>query len=272
MRATVLVDNIPGETLPGEWGLSIHIVHAGHVILLDTGASELFARNAAALGIDLSAVELGVLSHAHYDHGDGLGTFFTLNDHAPFYLRAGSRENCFGYHEGSLDYIGLRRGTLAAFRDRIVYTEGLTSLYPGAWLLGHTTPDLARIGERARLYAADEHGRRLPDDFRHEQTLVLELEDGLAVFSSCSHGGVMNILREVEEAFPGRRIRALVGGFHLYETAPEEVRALAMKLRTAGTDRIVTGHCTGQEAFAVLREELGDGVEQLHTGLTVEIP
>ncbi len=67
MRATILVDNIGADGLAGEWGLSVYIEHGGHVILLDTGASPLFAANAAAAGCDLAAVEYGVLSHAHYD-------------------------------------------------------------------------------------------------------------------------------------------------------------------------------------------------------------
>ena len=272
MKATVLTDNVEGCSLAGEWGLSIHIEHAGHALLLDTGASPLFRENAAALGLDLAAVEFGVLSHAHYDHADGMGAFFAANERARFYVRAGARENCFGYHGKKLDYIGIRRGTLRQYADRIAYADGPCELYPGAWLLPHTTPGLAAMGKKAGLYVKDGLFRRRADDFVHEQTLVLETESGLAVFSSCSHAGVVNILREVRGAFPEKRICALIGGFHLYKTAPEEVRALAELLRGSGVGRIVTGHCTGQEAFDILREELGDGVAQMHVGLVVDIP
>ena len=273
MRAIVLTDNIAGsDTLCGEWGLSVYIEHKGRRLLLDTGASDLFVRNAELLGLDLSGVEFGVLSHAHYDHADGMEAFFAANAGAEFFVRTGSRENCFAYHGESLDYIGIRRGTLERFRDRIKYVEGRYELYPGAWLLPHTTAGLAAVGERAGMYVDADTPRRRPDDFAHEQTLVLEGSDGLAVFSSCSHAGVMNILREIEKAFPGRRITALVGGFHLYQTPPEEVRALAVRLRTSGVGTILTGHCTGQEAFDILREELGNGVAQMRTGLAVDIP
>jgi len=272
MRATVLVDNVEGCGLSGEWGLSVYIEHAGRVLLLDTGASPLFCGNAAALGLDLSAVEFGVLSHAHYDHADGMGAFFEANDTARFYVRKGAKENCFGYHGKKLDYIGIRRGTLRRYADRIAYAEGRCELYPGAWLLPHSTPDLAAAGKKAGMYVKDGLFRRRADDFAHEQTLVLEGESGLAVFSSCSHAGVVNILREVREAFPGKRVGALVGGFHLYQTAPDEVRALTGLLRDAGVERIVTGHCTGQEAFDILRAELGSGVEQMRTGLVMDIP
>ena len=50
MQATVLTDNIASGELEGEWGLSIYIEYNGKNILLDTGASDLFAKNAKKLG------------------------------------------------------------------------------------------------------------------------------------------------------------------------------------------------------------------------------
>jgi len=109
MKATILIDNLTKGSLVPEWGLSIYIEYNGHKILLDTGASGRFARNAENLGIDLASVELGVLSHAHYDHADGMAAFFACNAHAPFYLRAGSAENCYGKRWIFHKYIGIRR-------------------------------------------------------------------------------------------------------------------------------------------------------------------
>ena len=72
MKATVIVDNKKSEDLKGEWGLCIYIEYNGQNILLDAGASDLFAENAARLGMDLKAVDAAVLSHAHYDHANGM--------------------------------------------------------------------------------------------------------------------------------------------------------------------------------------------------------
>ena len=47
-KLTVIVDNIPQEPLHGEWGLSILAAHRGSSILIDAGASGLFAENMRA--------------------------------------------------------------------------------------------------------------------------------------------------------------------------------------------------------------------------------
>ena len=53
MKATVIVDNKKSEDLKGEWGLCIYIEYRGQNILLDAGASGLFAENVAKLELIL---------------------------------------------------------------------------------------------------------------------------------------------------------------------------------------------------------------------------
>ena len=89
MKAVVLSDNIPWNGLDGEWGLSIQITYRDKRILLDSGASGLFLENAEKLGIDLTQVDYAVLSHGHYDHSDGMETFFQTAANARFYVRPG---------------------------------------------------------------------------------------------------------------------------------------------------------------------------------------
>ena len=117
MRVTILVDNLAARGLEAEWGLSIYVEYQGHAILLDTGASDRFARNADTLGIDLSTVSFGVLSHAHWDHGNGMGTFFARNPTAPFYLRQGCGETCYDKTPEGWRYEGLQRGHPPAPQD-----------------------------------------------------------------------------------------------------------------------------------------------------------
>lgn len=270
MYAKVLIDNITKDDLAAEWGLAVYIQHEGHSFLLDTGASGQFWENAAKMGIDLSQVEFGVLSHAHYDHGDGMAAFFEQNKTAPFYLRAGAKENCYGRKHILYHYNGIQKGLLKQYADRIRYADGDYEIVPGVTLVPHKTPGLEKIGRKANMYVR--HGIRwVPDAFAHEQSLVLDTKAGLVIFNSCSHGGADHIIREVAETYPDKQIYALIGGFHLYRSSQEEVRALAKGIRDTGIQKVYTGHCTGQEAFTILKEELGDQVQQLYTGLEIRI-
>lgn len=61
MKAMVLVDNMEGNGLKGEWGLSIYIEHKDKSLLLDTGASDLFLENALKMGINIYDTDIAVL-------------------------------------------------------------------------------------------------------------------------------------------------------------------------------------------------------------------
>jgi 7,8-dihydropterin-6-yl-methyl-4-(beta-D-ribofuranosyl)aminobenzene 5'-phosphate synthase len=278
MKIQVLIDNIASccgsRKLFGEWGLSVYVEFEGKRYLLDTGASHLFAKNAGVMGVDLSKIDMGVLSHAHFDHSDGMARFFALNRTAPFYLRKGAGENCyhahkllgrFTYHE----YIGIHKGFLKRFADRIRFAEGDMQIAPNVYLVSHKTPGLEAIGERAHL-SVKENGKYRYDSFDHEQSLVFDTPKGLFVMNSCSHGGADNIVKEIEATFPGKKIYAILGGFHLFRYKDEVVRAFAERLRELDVQKIYTGHCTGNRAFEILREVLGDRAEQMRCGLTIE--
>lgn len=267
MKATVLTDNIGTESLPGEWGLSIYIETGSLNILLDCGASALFRQNAESLGLDIAAVDMAVLSHAHYDHADGMADFFRHNRRAKFYLQSAAAENCYKIEEGEYKYIGLPSHILQDFAPRIQQVDGPFQLANGVWLLPHATPGLAEAGKQANMYRLC-NGEWQPDDFAHEQSLVFERPEGLVVFNSCSHGGVLNIIREAEEQL-GRPVCRLIGGFHLYQQTPQQVQTLAGQLRQAGLTAIHTGHCTGEAAFDILQQELGQTVQQLRVGLEI---
>ncbi len=265
LEMTVLIDNLAEEPLEGEWGLSILIRADEETILLDTGASGLFAKNAEALGIDLAAVTTGVLSHAHYDHADGMETFFSRNHSAPFLVREGSRENCFAVKEGELRYIGIRRGVLSSHAERIRCVRGVYEIRGGVWLIPHRKADYSAIALRNDLFTR-ERDARVPDDFAHEQSLVIETGRGLVVFNSCSHTGLTNVLSDVS-AFLGRRdVFAYVGGLHLFKMTDAELETLSAQIENTSVARILTGHCTGDHAFGFLKERLGERIELFSSG------
>ncbi len=267
VKATVLVDNNEGLSLAAEWGFSLLIEYSGRKILLDTGKSAAFAENAERLSIDLADVDYAVLSHAHYDHSDGMADFFSRNDKAAFCLRVGTEENCYSGYGADRHYIGIKQGVLSQFENRIKYVDGCYKLFEGAYLLPHIY-DMTEAGKRARMYLY-RNGEWQIDRFQHEQSLVLETERGLVVFNSCCHGGADTVIKEAAEYF-GVGVYALVGGLHLFRLGKADIISMAEKLRETGVQRIVTGHCTGDTAMEILKCELPHKVEQIYSGYVVQ--
>ena len=270
MKVTVLSDNIGYGPLSGEWGLSFYIEFNGKKYLLDTGGSELFLTNAGKLGLEIDDIDFAILSHAHYDHSLGMEAFFRSNSKADFFISPNARENCYGGFGFFSRYIGLPKGILSKYKDRIKLPSGIAEIDKDVFIVPHSTDGLSKIGRQAHLYIR-RGWRYIPDDFSHEQSLVFRTPDGLVIFNSCSHSGADVVMEEVEKSFPGESVKAYLGGLHLFRMNENEVREIAGRIRKAGINRIITGHCTGDKAFAILKSSLGEIIEQFHCGMVVEL-
>ena len=277
MRVTVLIENTAPAGLACEHGLSLHIEHGGRRWLLDAGASPRLVENAAALEVDLGAVDAAVLSHGHFDHAGGFSAFFARNAAAPLYLRPQALEPGYVRTRSEPRYIGVP-GELAGYAQRLRFVDGPLEAAPGVWLLPHDTPGLARRGRAVSMYRETAAGA-VDDDFSHEQSLIFVTDDGLVLFSSCSHAGADTVVDEARRFFPGRPVRAFLGGFHLMGhggvttlgAPPAAVEALGRRLLELGVEEVWTGHCTGAPAYELLRPVLGERLHSLTSGAVLEL-
>lgn len=83
---------------------------------------------------------------------------------------------------------------------------------------------------------------------------------GIAIFTGCSHAGVVNICRHAQEVFPGVPLYALVGGLHLVYPNEGIIPETIAELRTFGLRVIIPGHCTGWRAVHALIEAFGEEI------------
>ena len=270
MHVSVLIDNITRNSLLCEWGLAIYIEFDGKKYLLDTGASDSFIKNANDLGIDLKEVDYGILSHAHDDHSDGMDAFFNLNEKAKFYLRKACKEDCYGTKLIFPRYIGIKRYMIDNHPGRVEYVDRDYAINEKVKLIPHKKVNLELIGKQNRMYVKKD-GKLVYDSFRHEQSLVFDTDKGLVIFNSCCHAGAYNIIDEIRSTYPGRNIYAIIGGFHLFQMKEKQVLEFAQKLKETGVKKIYTGHCTGDKGFEILKEQLGDIVNQFYSGLEFDL-
>lgn len=273
MKITVIVENQSKEDLLHEHGLSLFIEYEGKKYLLDTGSSDMYLQNAEKLGLDIAQVDAAILSHGHYDHSGGFGSFVKVNDSAPIYVRDTVTREIYAKELFIKKYIGIPKDVIEKAESRFVYVSEDKEIEPGVFLIGHHTEGLEKRGKLMHMYYKDEAQLRV-DDFAHEQTLVFDTEGGLVLFNSCSHGGVDNIIEEVQNAFPNKKVRAMIGGFHLMgifgtctmRDSKEEVEALGVKLKQMEVNDIYTCHCTGTPAYHILKEVMGEKLREIHGG------
>lgn len=278
MKITAIIENKAKGNLNCEHGLAVHIEYNGKQYLLDSGASDKFLDNASALGIDISKIDVGILSHAHYDHSGGYTGFFSKNSEAKVYLQSAARELCYSKVGFIKEYIGIPEGILDTYKERFLFVDGDYQIDDGVWLITHHTKGLEEKGRKGRMYILTKEGLT-EDSFNHEQSLVFEAESGLVILNSCCHAGVDIVVQEVLSKFPGKSIAAVIGGFHLMgilgpsfkgEKAVN-IKALGKRLKDLNVAEIYTGHCTGNPALKLLKKELGDRIHYFSTGTVVEL-
>ena len=272
MRIRTLVENhanINRKDLGSEHGLSFLIENQGHFFMSDVGQSGKFADNAAKLGVDISNVEALAISHHHYDHGGGMGRFFEENESARVYLRAAPDVDFVATdNTDTVRYIGLDKGLLSDHAKRIVSITENRVIQPGLHLLVDIPDQYPKPGGDQRLKVRK--GREMkPDPFEHELVTVVEGQAGLVLLTGCAHNGVLNMIAAVRNAIPEKPIMAVIGGFHLHHETPHRVHEIADSLLSMEIPAIYSGHCTGEEAMAILQEVLGHRFHMLYTGLEI---
>jgi len=270
MKITFLVDNkTEAVECNAEWGLSMLIEANGKKILMDQGASDMFVKNAEGLGIDLSEVDFACISHGHDDHTGGTEYFMEINKTAPVYVH----KKAFSY-QVALDIdgnIGIHWSEKAMEdnAERIIRTEGTYRIDEHTWLVGNV-PAVEGFTPTEDFFI--KVGNQLfPDQMEHEQTLVIEDENGLHVFSGCSHKGIIPILRYIQEKIPGKKIDSVVAGMHLFSASNELIDSIIEEMRVMGIRYIFPVHCTGMNAIIRFKMKMGDAVKIAAAGDTFEI-
>lgn len=276
MRITVLMENTGPSEFKIEHGLSLYIEFNDKKYLLDAGPSDSFFKNAHALSIDLGRVDKAVLSHGHYDHGDGFMVFLNQYKDKVVYGSKNIFDDYYSGSGGSVHYIGLS-SKLKQMKNRFNTISKDTKIDKKIYLILDDVSNTKEIGVQKKLYKKVDDVLQ-PDNFDHELSLVFDTPKGLVICNSCSHAGLESIVDNIKKRL-NKPVYAYVGGLHMKSTknhietssfTEEQIQNLCIFIEK-NIQYVLTGHCTGNVSYDLLKKYLKDRIDFLTTGKTIEI-
>jgi 7,8-dihydropterin-6-yl-methyl-4-(beta-D-ribofuranosyl)aminobenzene 5'-phosphate synthase len=267
---TVLYDAFgKTSTMKKDWGFSAFVEYGGKRILFDTGNNaEIFAHNVEAKGIDLTSLDFVVISHRHGDHTSGLNYLMTVNPDVRIYA---PKEN-FGVFGAALPGTFYKRDESLPAEMR--YFDGAPPekmQFGSAWPEGKFTWITETTEVAPGLHLIVLKGSWGVDLDVMEISLAIDTPDGIVLIVGCSHPTVEKVV-ETARTVAGKPIHLVVGGTHLLPAKPDEISRIATLLRDeAKVAWIAPAHCTGEPAFAVLKETFAGRYVYAGLGTTLEL-
>ncbi len=261
-----------------EPGLSFLIkIYSGaqsHTFLFDAGISgtcllhngRILAGSKAVQTGEVTAkfedVEAVILSHGHFDHCGGLTKFFTeTGKELPIYLHPGVFvERRVQIRPGfAVDLPAMDENSVIEAGAKLQKSEGPVTLASDSILLSgkverQTDFESGMPGTEAKV-----NGVWGPDPFIDDQGMAFHLKGkGLVVIGGCSHAGIINTIRHLQQVTGINDIHAVMGGFHLSGGNEKIIDPTIREMKALDPDYIIPMHCTGWRAINQFSKEMPD--------------
>lgn len=273
MTFTLLIDNMPSQScdLHSEHGLSLFCKWHDRNILVDTGLTGKAMDNAKILGIDISDIDILILSHGHNDHTGGLERFLQINGKAKIYASSHIRQYKYESNRHGVPHdISPDINTVNKNLTRFCFIDTDTNISDGIWMFHPKNDEYQRPAGNKYLSVDYEtkHKEYIADD---EIAIAIKEKDNIIIISPCSHSGLLNTVHSamMVTGQPANHVKAYIGGLHLLdeEFENDQVEMIAQTfMKHYPNAYLYSSHCTGEKACRCLSSVLNDRFTKFHTG------
>lgn len=272
MKVAVLLENKAiDKSFLSAHGLSLYIETNGKKILFDLGPNQNYKKNAKKLSISLENIDYLVISHGHNDHGTGLQKFLRKNKNTQVYLSTHAFDRYIKKKDRKEEFIGIEKPNnvkrLNFIDSELEITKHIRVFADVPYKKQVITDDYLYVYKNDML---------LKDSFEHEIYMVIEEDEKCVLFSGCSHKGIENIIDSLETKHY-LEFTHVFGGFHFshYDSfdlkQTDYLMNLGAKFKNRDNTLFYTGHCTGDNAYLELKQQMKSNLFLMNTGRVFEI-
>ena len=266
------------SSLTKDFGFSCITKYHGKTILFDAGSNaDIFKKNTNKLGIDLTKVDIVIVSHGHFDHLNGLDYLLMINpkvkiyfpfdifwgapvpfdatgqeptvkDSLPIYMQyfnGGDTKftiNQSGrFWKANIEFVKKSKEILSGLN--IISTSsqymGYFSCYPGKSFVEGQFDQKQDVCKNTNL---------------PELSLSMKTDKGQILIVGCSHTGIETIVKETQQV-TADKIELAYGGYHMIPfERTQNVQVVNTLKNDLKVHRVAPAHCTGHLAFKLLKD------------------
>lgn len=274
--------------LTQDFGFSCVIEYKGKRILFDAGTNtKFFEQNVRTLKIDLTTIDIAILSHGHYDHMGGFDHLVSVNPKVKIYLPydfftlgaptkfpfkedepevSKTLEKDQQYFRGEQSIEGMITVPTGRFwKGNVEYVREPKEIMPGLQLV----PTISKLMGTFIKYPPYEDNPQFIG--MPELSVSFQTGKGQVIIAGCSHSTIESIIKSVLEV-NNSKIYLVGGGFHLIPYKREYIEGLARRMKDVyKVELVAPGHCTGHLGFTVFQQVFGDGYKFFGLGEVLQL-
>jgi len=257
--------------------LHIHILVDGHVdvgnLMGEAGFAAL-VHNLKQMELNLSSVDMIILSHGHWDHVGGLLTVLKeIGKRVPvLYHPQAITPKIYTDDDGKERDVGIKNyftpDELNASAEVISTTESY-QISEGIW----TTGEVPRINDFEKLTGTltkihtIREGEKIIDPLDDDLSLIFQLKDeSVIILTGCCHAGLVNTMNHATSITGSSNIIGVVGGLHLHDASKERLANTVGHLKDYSLSTLSSCHCTGLRGKAALMYAFENSFKEVGVG------
>ena len=269
INLTILAENRENGKFAGQAGLSVLVDAFGNRLILDTGYSKLFVKNAKKAKIDLKPIKTVVLTHGHSDHSGGLGYLSkgkTIIAHPEIFRERWSiRQQNYAGCPISEKKLTKKHNFLPSTNEYKVFDN--------CYFLGEI-PMIVDFEKNGNFATTLDAKFTQVDDTIDDSGLAITTENGLFVMTGCGHRGICNTIEHAKKVTGQNKLWGAFGGFHLRDLEKQKqlIDSTVKYFKENDIQVLYLGHCVKDVVIDYFKQQLPSvKIETLASGKHFEI-